>query len=223
MGRREVRGWSLKAGIASAVLLGAVAIAVAANVLDSTGGQIASPARVTFGTTGMQVADIVPPSAPGGVVARVDTRANVKLTWNPSVDDVGVTSYDVYRSISPTQMTNYSVDGSRVATVITTSATVPVKSDEASKSYTYNYVVVAKDASSNPSPSLNVVPDPHGQSGGNVDTCTQCHSIHGGTGGAALGAASAAACYTCHGTTVATAAYGAVRPSTSRRGSRTTA
>ena len=140
---------------------GLYSIVVDDRILDSAGGQIASGAKVTFSTV-RTLAEVGPPSVPGKVVARVDTPAQVTLTWNPSVDDVGVTGYDVYRSIAPNQMSDYSTEGSLVASVNTTAVTVPVKSDEASVSFTYNYVVVAKDASGKRTVSKNALPDPHG-------------------------------------------------------------
>ncbi len=219
--RRPVRARVRYSALARAATLKPVAplaaassftLAVSPQVADAAGNTLADAPVVTF-STGEVVADAAIPSTPGNPRARVEGLSGVTLTWNASTDDVGVTEYDIYRSLTATPIVNWPADASLVTTVngSTLTATFAKKSDETSKAYTHYYVVTAKDAIGNVSPpSANNAPDPHGtaSSVGRTNTCTRCHSVHGATPGGALGAKSAASCYICHGSTPATRAYG---------------
>src|SRR2546422_859375 len=83
-------------------------------------------------------ADTTPPTVPTGLVAVAISPTQIRLTWNPSTDNVGVTGYLVYNAD----------DGSTIATTTTTSFThsglVP--------GTTHNYRVSAFDAVPNHSP-----------------------------------------------------------------------
>src|SRR5882762_9951499 len=83
-------------------------------------------------------ADTTPPTVPTGLVAVAISPTQIRLTWNPSTDNVGVTGYLVYNADT----------GSTIATTTTTSLThsglVP--------GTTHNYRVSAFDAVPNHSP-----------------------------------------------------------------------
>lgn len=83
--------------------------------------------------------DSQPPSAPGELAAEAESPARIRLTWNRSSDQDGVTAYYVYR------------DGAFFATAQSTS----LEDTEADPSTTYCYSVTATDASGNESRSSN--------------------------------------------------------------------
>jgi Calcineurin-like phosphoesterase/PKD domain len=89
-------------------------------------------------------ADAGPPSAPAGLSATPASGRRVDLSWQASVDDIGVTTYDVVR------------DGQVIASPSTTSFADTTVTPETS----YSYWVVAHDAvghSSDPSETVSVV------------------------------------------------------------------
>jgi chitodextrinase len=81
--------------------------------------------------------DAEPPTVPGGVTATTLSASSIRVDWNASADNVGVTSYQVYR------------DGSSVATVNGSTATFT--DSGLSPSTLYGYTVEAFDAATNPS------------------------------------------------------------------------
>ncbi len=85
--------------------------------------------------------DIVPPSAPTAVATTV-SGSTVSLTWSPSTDVSGVTSYAVFRSST--------ADGAPVATTRIGSAAVPALNTTAPVGTSY-YKVVAYDPTGNAS------------------------------------------------------------------------
>lgn len=89
--------------------------------------------RVALGHTGGD--DTEPPSAPGGLRVTGSTSSSVSLAWTASTDDVGVTSYEVYR------------DGVRVGSASGTAFT----NSGLSAATTHSYRVRALDAASNAS------------------------------------------------------------------------
>jgi phosphoesterase family protein/fibronectin type III domain protein len=102
--------------------------------------------------------DTGPPSVPQHTTAVANGPTSATVSWDPSVDDVGVSGYDVNR------------DGSRVATVggTTTSWTDTGLSPQT----TYSYTVVAKDAAghvSGPSAAATVTTPASG--GGGTGLC----------------------------------------------------
>ena len=80
-----------------------------------------------------QLIDTQPPSVPTGLAASSPNQTQVKLTWSPSTDDVGVAGYTVYRN------------GAQLTTV-----TSPGYTDgSVSPSTTYSYTVDAFDFANN--------------------------------------------------------------------------
>jgi fibronectin type 3 domain-containing protein len=84
--------------------------------------------------------DTQPPTTPTGVAATAISHSLVRVTWNGSTDNVGVTGYRIYRNGSGTPIA--SVGGSTLTFDDTTVA----------PSSTYTYRVDAVDAVPNPSP-----------------------------------------------------------------------
>ena len=106
---------------------------------DAAGNQSGNSNTVTrTGQTGDQTA----PTAPGNLVVTTPTSGTVTLTWTASTDNVGVTSYVVYR--------NGAIDTSLSGSTLTYSESQP---DTA----TVTYYVVAKDAAGNQSQPSNTV------------------------------------------------------------------
>ncbi|MFI1509059.1 carbohydrate binding domain-containing protein [Streptomyces sp. NPDC020597] len=85
--------------------------------------------------------DTQAPTAPGGLTSTGKTSSSVSLSWNAATDDVGVTSYDVYRG------------SSKALTVSGTAATV----GGLSASTAYTFTVKARDAAGNTSAASNSV------------------------------------------------------------------
>jgi chitodextrinase len=79
--------------------------------------------------------DSQPPSVPGNVRSTATTSTSVSLAWDAATDNIGVTAYQVSR------------DGTTVATVATTSATV----DGLTAATSYAFTVKARDAAGNTS------------------------------------------------------------------------
>ena len=77
--------------------------------------------------------DLTPPSVPAGLAASAISSSQIDLSWNASIDDVGVTDYKIYR------------DGVQVGTPTGTS----FSDTGLSASTLYSYTVVACDAASN--------------------------------------------------------------------------
>jgi chitodextrinase len=81
--------------------------------------------------------DTIPPSTPANLAASGATATSISLTWSPSTDNIGVTSYDVYRSgalAGTSNSTSYTVGGLACGT-------------------SYTFSVDAKDAAGNASSS----------------------------------------------------------------------
>lgn len=193
---------------------GTYTLSVSAHVTDEAGNPLPEGFLTTFSSFVTFNADTSPPSKPGLRDIRVSGLTDVELTWTASRDNVGVTSYRIYRYGEPISDATKGL-AELVDTVpgTQTSATVSTAVDEDTpRKYTYYYVVTAVDAQNNESRvSANMTPDPHGTYvfGKNTNNCGMCHSVHGTTSGrAALNAKSAEACYECHGDTEGTSAYG---------------
>lgn len=88
--------------------------------------------------------DTQAPSAPGNLSATAISKSQINLAWAASTDNIGVASYDVYRSVN---------NGSpvKVATVTTTS----YGDTGLAASTAYAYYVVAKDTAGNTSANSN--------------------------------------------------------------------
>jgi chitodextrinase/ubiquinone biosynthesis protein Coq4 len=81
------------------------------------------------------VADGAPPSVPTAVTAVATTAFSVNVGWSPSTDNVGVTSYDVFR------------DGALIGTV--DGSTTSLTDSSTLASTTYGYTVRARDGANN--------------------------------------------------------------------------
>ncbi len=90
-----------------------------------------APASVGSGT------DTTPPSTPTGVTATATGPTSIKVAWNASTDNVGVTSYRIYR-------------GGSLLTTVAASALSYVD-NSVSPSTLYSYTVQALDAAGNSS------------------------------------------------------------------------
>jgi endonuclease I/chitodextrinase len=93
---------------------------------------------VTIGNT---TTDTTAPTSPSALIATGTTQTSTNLSWNASIDNVGVTTYTIYQgTILKATVTNtsYTVTGLTAATA-------------------YSFTVKAKDAAGNSSASSNVV------------------------------------------------------------------
>jgi chitodextrinase len=78
----------------------------------------------------VMTSDTTPPTAPTEVTCTSNTETTVTLTWTASTDNVGVTSYDIYRNgskVGSTANTTYTDSGLSVST----SYTYTVKAEDA--------------------------------------------------------------------------------------------
>ncbi|MBB5872670.1 chitodextrinase [Allocatelliglobosispora scoriae] len=94
--------------------------------------------------------DVVPPSVPAGLTVTGKTATSVSLSWSPSVDNVAVVGYTVYREAGATDPV--------VASPTGTSTTITGLSPSTS----YGFYVRARDAAgsfSGPSTTVTVVTD----------------------------------------------------------------
>ncbi len=193
---------------------GTYTLAVDPVVTDAAGNALGEQTLVSFSTV-TAAADVGVPSAPGLNGAKVSGLSSIEMSWTASTDDVAINGYDIYRravAMSRTDMAGAELAATVASTTLST--TFAVKGDEAAKSYTYYYVVVARDSVDHTSsPSVNIAPNPHGtySTTANTANCTRCHFVHGGIGlSPKLGARSAAACYKCHGSTPGNDTFGSM-------------
>jgi F5/8 type C domain/CARDB len=105
------------------------------NITANTGwpaGQLSE-----FEVYGPSTGDTQPPTAPTNLAYTEPSTGQIKLTWNASTDDMGVTGYDVYA--------NGALRGSVAGNMLTYTDTQPT-------SATVTYFVRARDAAGNQSP-----------------------------------------------------------------------
>jgi chitodextrinase len=128
-----------------------------------------SPVSVTIpsssGGGGGGGADTTAPTAPTNVAAVAGSASAVTVSWAASVDDVGVTQYDVYR------------DGVKVGSTTTTGYT-----DAALVAGTYTYTVRALDAAGNvsaPSNGAIVTLSPVDSTPPSAPAWLQAQAVHG--------------------------------------------
>jgi hypothetical protein len=88
--------------------------------------------------------DVTPPAAPSGLVA-TGGRAQIKLSWNASTDNVGFTGYDVWRSTSATG----------TFSLIATTTSLTYTNSGLTRGQTFYYYVTARDAAGNVSTPSN--------------------------------------------------------------------
>ncbi|MBT2445099.1 discoidin domain-containing protein [Streptomyces sp. ISL-36] len=118
---------------------------------DAAGNQSANSNSVTRRA---DTGDTQAPTAPANLALTEPTTGRIKLTWNPSSDDTGVTGYDVYAD---------NVLRAGVAGDVTT------YTDTQPASATVTYHVRARDAAGNQSGSSNsVTPNGSGGAGSNL-------------------------------------------------------
>jgi hypothetical protein len=85
--------------------------------------------------------DVTPPTAPTGLTATAASPTTINLSWTASTDNIGVTSYKVFRDGAPSPM------ASVVGTTFSDTSLPP--------STTHSYTVMASDAVGNLSPPSN--------------------------------------------------------------------
>ncbi|WP_180541674.1 fibronectin type III domain-containing protein [Nevskia soli] len=98
---------------------------------------LSAPASVTT-LTPIAPPDKTPPSTPANVQGTAVTDQEIQVTWSPSIDNVSVTGYHVYRGSSPSSLAIF-------ASVTTNSFT----DNSVAPKTTYYYAVVAFDPSYN--------------------------------------------------------------------------
>lgn len=110
---------------------------------------------------GTPVLDTTPPTAATNVAASNPTSNSVALSWTAATDNIGVASYEIYANGT----LKTTVGGSLTSTVVT----------GLSSSTAYNFYIIAKDASGNPSPQSNIATETTlaGQPGGNTSCGTE--------------------------------------------------
>lgn len=110
---------------------------------------------------GTPVLDTTPPTAATNVAASNPTSNSVALSWTAATDNIGVASYEIYANGT----LKTTVGGSLTSTVVTN--LLP--------STAYNFYIIAKDASGNPSPQSNIATETTlaGQPGGNTSCGTE--------------------------------------------------
>jgi chitodextrinase len=106
------------------------------SAYDAAGNTSAQSAEAKVTTPA--VPDTQAPAAPTNLIATAASSVQINLTWTASTDNVGVSAYDVYRSVG-------NGTASKVATVNT-----PSYGDTGlSPSTNYTYYVVARDSAGN--------------------------------------------------------------------------
>ena len=88
----------------------------------------------------VKIEDLIPPSAPSGLVCTSQTEKTVTLSWTEAADNAGVTRYDIYR------------DGAQVGSTAELTYT-----DRGLAIKTYAYTVKAQDAEGNVSNASNTL------------------------------------------------------------------
>jgi endo-1,4-beta-xylanase len=113
----------------------------------------------TANAFGPSPVDSVPPTAPTNLAASGVTSGSATLTWTASMDNIGVSGYEVLRAPGQSGGT-FAVVGTSSGTTFTNSGLTP--------NSTYRYQVRARDAAGNTSPGSTIVPvtTPPGTPGG---------------------------------------------------------
>jgi hypothetical protein len=120
------------------------------NITANTGwpaGQVSE-----FEVYGPSTGDTQPPSVPGNLAFTQPGSGQIRLTWNASTDDTGVTGYDVYANNQP-------------RTTVTGTTYTDTQPDTA----TVTYFVRAHDAAGNQSANSNSVTRPGNGNGGGMN------------------------------------------------------
>jgi chitodextrinase len=98
---------------------------------------------VKIESDGTDIPDTTAPTAPTNLLSSLNTDTTVSLSWSPSLDDVGVTGYDIYRN------------GSIAASV--SGGVVTYKDTGLTAASTYSYYVKARDKKNNTSAASNTI------------------------------------------------------------------
>jgi hypothetical protein len=116
-------------------------------------------------------ADVLAPSMPQNVVATVTGIGTIQLTWSASTDDVGVTSYRVYRNdvavtpdVAASATPSFTDDGLRIGTYTYSVEAADAANNRSARSATATANVTAETDISPPSRPTNLlaaVPDIH--------------------------------------------------------------
>ena len=115
----------------------ATALTLQLTVTDTGGLNSIDSVAITVNPS---VSDTTAPSVPQNLKAQLVSSTSVKLTWNASTDNVGVTSYRIYRAT-----------GTGALTYIGASTTTSFTNSGLARLTTYKYAVSAKDAAGNES------------------------------------------------------------------------
>lgn len=104
-----------------------------------------NPAALPITATNIYVppttCDVTPPTAPTGLTATAASPTTINLSWTASTDNIGVTSYKVFRDAAPSPI------ASVVGTTFSDTGLAP--------STAHSYTVMASDAVGNLSPASN--------------------------------------------------------------------
>lgn len=116
-------------------LASSASFAFSVRARDASGNASAASTPVTAQTAAAGGGDTTPPSTPAGLRVTAVTSNSVSLSWNPSSDNVGATSYDV--------LNGGAVTGSTAGTSFTVAGLAP--------STSFSFSVRARDAAGNAS------------------------------------------------------------------------
>ncbi|WP_392674555.1 cellulase family glycosylhydrolase [Streptomyces sp. LN785] len=123
---------------------------------DSYLATIKAPGFGGGNTGGGGGGDTQAPTVPGNLTATGTASSSVSLSWSPSTDNTGVTSYDVYRG----------------STLVGSSTTTGFTDTGLTAATTYSYTVRAKDAAGNSSAASSAVTAKTSAAAGGGSGCT---------------------------------------------------
>jgi len=146
---------------ATSIWLSGTAGSEITHVINNTGGKVyantpAAAMRQTvseFQGTGTGTGDTQAPSTPANLTANAVSSSQINLNWSASTDNVGVTSYEVYRN----------------GALVGTSNSASYNDTGLTASTSYSYYVKAKDAANNVSAASNTI-NAATQSAGGTET-----------------------------------------------------
>lgn len=114
-------------------LTASTAYSYTVKALDTSGNYSAYSNTATATTLSASTADTIAPSAPTGLIASAISDRQINLIWTATTDNVGVTSYQVFRN----------------GTLIGTSSTTSFSDTGLTANTAYTYTVKALDAAGN--------------------------------------------------------------------------
>ena len=116
--------------------------AIAAN---GSGGALSSEVSATPSAS----SDTTPPTDPSNLTMTDHTTTSISLAWSPSTDDVGVESYEIWRSTSASG--SYGMVGTVQGAPLTPPQASYIDSTGLAAGTTYYYKILARDGSNNSS------------------------------------------------------------------------